>query len=818
MKSKLFIVALQSLIAASTTQMLHAGSHTWSGATSGLWSVAGNWSAGGRPTNGESPLHLTFPSGALRYITTNDITGLQLDSLTINTFGYDFFASPGKSLTLKSGTNIFCNDNASFDVSFPFVLSGTNYIKVGTNVEMTINGPISGNGALAKIGIGQLNFHDTPANSYTGATLVLLGTLQCKRGISAQTPAIAVPGPLVIGTSNAVPNGAGVHCLYSDQIQNNVTPTILSSGALYLESGVVQTVSSLILVGGYTSGAVNTLLTLRGNILADATDAECGIYGPLSLGGTNRSFDVGGSGFRSLHIAGAIRDGGNNAGFIKTGGGTLELAASNTYGGLTIIQQGQLVMSHPFALGSTNGGTIISNGASIRLLFSFAVGAEPLTLNGSGFLGNGAIYADEFNNSWAGPVTLATDSVVQVLTSQGAVTFLGPIIGPGGFQQIGKGKVVFSGTSTNTFAGPTVLLSGRLELSKTNATAIPSALFIGDNETPTNNSIVQIVRSNQIADLAPVTILHSGLLNFDPISSPSETIGSLNGSGLISLGLSTLTVGANNSDSVFDGNIGGVGFVPLVKTGFGTLTLNGTNTCSGTTTVNGGKLMVNGVLPGFLKIDLLSFVGGTGTVGHVTGGLAHLAPGNSVGRMTTGNLTLFNGSSSLDVQLNGTTPAVNYDQLNVAGSVNLTNPTLNVAMNFVGAPGNQYVIVANDGSDPVVGIFKGLPEGTNFMVGAAQFQITYKGGSGSNDVVLTQITAPGSLQFGGITKLGNGSIQLSGIGVPAASYTIEANTNLSTTNWMNIGIANADPQTGALSFTDPNATSFPTRFYRFRGN
>lgn len=61
----------------------HAGSHTWSGAVNGLWSVAGNWSAGGAPAGGEAPLNLTFPAGAMLLNSTNDVAGLQLDSLKI---------------------------------------------------------------------------------------------------------------------------------------------------------------------------------------------------------------------------------------------------------------------------------------------------------------------------------------------------------------------------------------------------------------------------------------------------------------------------------------------------------------------------------------------------------------------------------------------------------------------------------------------------------------------------------------------------------------------------------------------------------------
>lgn len=45
-------------------------------------------------------------------------------------------------------------------------------------------------------------------------------------------------------------------------------------------------------------------------------------------------------------------------------------------------------------------------------------------------------------------------------------------------------------------------------------------------------------------------------------------------------------------------------------------------------------------------------------------------------------------------------------------------------------------------------------------------------------------------------------------------YTLWANPNLKTTNWLNIGTATANGS-GLLQFTDQNATNFPMRFYRF---
>ena len=63
--------------------------------------------------------------------------------------------------------------------------------------------------------------------------------------------------------------------------------------------------------------------------------------------------------------------------------------------------------------------------------------------------------------------------------------------------------------------------------------------------------------------------------------------------------------------------------------------------------------------------------------------------------------------------------------------------------------------------------------------------------------------------------LADGQIQLAGSGMPNASYDVQANTNLSTTNWLWISTIQADAN-GLLTVTDTNAANFPQRFYRFK--
>lgn len=73
--------------------------------------------------------------------------------------------------------------------------------------------------------------------------------------------------------------------------------------------------------------------------------------------------------------------------------------------------------------------------------------------------------------------------------------------------------------------------------------------------------------------------------------------------------------------------------------------------------------------------------------------------------------------------------------------------------------------------------------------------------------------AAGSL-INGLSRQPNGSYLLYGTGVVNVTYTVLANTNLATTNWIPIGTATAGAL-GALQYFDSNAPNFRQRFYRF---
>ena len=80
----------------------------------------------------------------------------------------------------------------------------------------------------------------------------------------------------------------------------------------------------------------------------------------------------------------------------------------------------------------------------------------------------------------------------------------------------------------------------------------------------------------------------------------------------------------------------------------------------------------------------------------------------------------------------------------------------------------------------------------------------FAGNNGAAASTISGITKPATISSATITGLGGSAI----------SYTLQANTNLATATWVNIGSATAAAG-GSLQFTDPNAPNFQQRFYRF---
>jgi uncharacterized repeat protein (TIGR01451 family) len=180
----------------------------------------------------------------------------------------------------------------------------------------------------------------------------------------------------------------------------------------------------------------------------------------------------------------------------------------------------------------------------------------------------------------------------------------------------------------------------------------------------------------------------------------------------------------------------------LTKEGAGTLELDADNTYAGTTTVNGGLLLVDGTQSGSPVVVNGGTLAGHGQVGptRVNPG-GHLAPENDAGGTPSlftvaGGLTLTDGAF-FDVHLNGFNRGSGYGSVQTRGPLDLGGATLNATFGFDPGVVGNFLILDPLAGGPVQGTFAMIPEGG--LLPGVQFGrcfgVTYQGGDG-NDVLI----------------------------------------------------------------------------------
>jgi fibronectin-binding autotransporter adhesin len=283
-------------------------------------------------------------------------------------------------------------------------------------------------------------------------------------------------------------------------------------------------------------------------------------------------------------------------GLTKTGSGTLLLAGTNTYSGITDLQEGTLLISKPAALGSSFlefdggvfggvGGPLIINNDLILNSDSTIAGSADLTFTGNLYLQGGPrtlTFLNPGQTIFAGPNLFLGDQNKQgtftLDVSGGTVSIFSVIqngVGARADSMIKEGSGTLILTGNNTFTGPLQLNAGTLILGNDFAAGL-GALVLGDGVTiGATNGPRTIANSLTIA--GNITFAGPDSLTF----LDSFNLG----------GHRTFTV---LNTTTFEGRISGGGTSSLTKNGPGTLVLagSGNNTFGGGLTVNAGTLLL----------------------------------------------------------------------------------------------------------------------------------------------------------------------------------------------------------------------------------
>ena len=381
--------------------MAYATDVSWNGSSTTAWGTKQNWSTNNVPTSTDNAkFNTAFTNQPTIGSTPTTVGGIWLTtgvgaSVTIG--GTATLTLASNTINGTAGRGILMDNTSAFTLTIncPILLgaaqtwvnSSSNLLTVGavdlSTFALTINstggtsvtGIVSGSGSITKSGTGTLTLSGT--NTYTGTTTVSAGILNVQN-------ASGLGGT---GTGTTVSSGATL------QLQGGIsigaeTLSISGTGAAGQNGALVNVSGTNNYAGLLTLGAAATISSDSGTL--NLTNA-----GTITGAGFGLTLTGAGSG----SIASII---GTTSGTLtKSGTGTWTLTGANTYTGSTSINAGILNIQNATALGTTFSGTTIASGATLQLQGGITIGAETLTLSGTGAAGQtGALVNVSGTNSY----------------------------------------------------------------------------------------------------------------------------------------------------------------------------------------------------------------------------------------------------------------------------------------------------------------------------------------------------------------------------------------------------------------------------------
>jgi len=459
------------------------------------------------------------------------------------------------------------------------------------------------------------------------------------------------------------------------------------------------------------------------------------------------------------------------AGFTKSGAGTLTLAVTNTYTGPTVISAGTLNYSSATQTvpGIISGSGALSESSGTLTLSAINTYTGGTTVNGGtlnlGIGGSSGTVRNVLNVNPGATVNLTVGDALGYPPGSTVTTI--NIIG-GTLNNSSGGNEAFT-TAFNLMGGTISSSGGYYNLNGASA--------------PINSIATNVVSTIS----APLGFRASGLV--------------------ISTAAGTVPSGIDLNISGVMGDLQGSGFT-WTKSGAGTLSLSGLNTNTGTVTISGGKLLVNGSIKSPATVASSGTLGGKGFInGAVTvqsGGT--LSPGTnstSISSLTVSNSVTLQAGSTNQLTIRKTAPMTN-DVLRVTGSLVCSGTLLVTNLSGTLADGDSFKIFNATSYNGIFTTYN-LP--------------TLGIGLGWNTTNLTMngtisVIATAAPKFASLVQRSDGNFQFNGTGVAGVTNELDAANNLSPPIvWVFVSNAVAD-QFGLFQLMDLQATNYLQRFYR----
>jgi autotransporter-associated beta strand protein len=626
-------------------------------------------------TNNTGVTGYTVQSGAKLSMNKSSADAIQ-STLTINSGGTAEFAASNQ---LGSGANIansgtLATGSGSLTDSFNSLVSSGNITGNGTLTASTYT--LSGGTVDANLG---------------GGTLTVTGDTTLNGASSAGTVAVSGSGTdLTLGNSaNRLATGADVTVALGSSIAFGANQTLASiketgvnnGGTLSIASGATLTINgankgtllqgSISGQGGLTVAASgDTSLNLYGTQSYTGTTTVSG--GKLSTGVAMSTAAISVSGGEFETTADNVL--GNSVG-VTIDGGTFTVGGSDTIGvlsgsgGTLSLGSGKTLTSSFDSAANSFAGTITGAGVFVKAGTGTLTLSGVNTYSGGTLLNGGTLDADNSSAFGTGSVTVGSGTTLDLLSHN--ITNL--IVNNGG-------TISAAGTVSNVDAeaGTTTISGANSTVTQVSGTA---TVNVNASDVAVNSITGGTVNSGAsgtgmaVASVSSAATVNVGGANARVATMSGGTVNA-NAAGLVvtnynggNIAVSNgLTVGLRGGSS--SGVISGSGGV--TKQSAGTLTLSGVNTYSGATTVEAGKLVVNGSIVSATTVQSGAALGGSGTLASATiqsGGT--IDPGNSPGTLTLTNGLTWNGGGNYNWQIYDAegTAGTDWDLIAVTGGV-----------------------------------------------------------------------------------------------------------------------------------------------------
>ncbi|GAA2838004.1 autotransporter-associated beta strand protein [Aminobacter aminovorans] len=693
-------------------------------------------------------------------------TAVNAGTLRLATGGSLLF---GKDLSVAWGATFDLNGKAQTIGR----LTGTGAVALGAgaltvglgDVSSTFAGATSGSGSLAKVGSGLLTL--TGANTHSGGTTVSGGQLQIGDGGASGSLA----GNVELASSTTLSFNRAGTLTFGGVISGGGTVTMLGGGTTILAADNTYSNGTEIYSG--------TLQLGNGGTTGSVLGAISNYNGTLAV---NRS--------DTYTLANSIS---GNGGFSQNGTGKTILTGTNSFLGGIAVNAGTLNVGNASALGSGSSAIDVAANATLEIDGEMSINTRALRLNGIGANGKGALHTVSGESSAMTRASLSGTALVLTEADTGIV-FFGGVDGNGhrltvngsgrtgiwglsgaGTELVktGSGRLLMRGPSTHT--GGTYIDGGTLEVDGSGGLGTGTVTFGGAatlhganawlenafdlDAAATLDTDTYMLLNGAISGSGSLVKTGSGELTLNGVNSYSG--GTTIAAGKLILGNgdpATLGSGAvvNNAmlvlnrdgDFTLGNSFSGTG--TMEKYGYGTLTLSGPNTMSGTTSLFGGTLQI-----------------GDGTSGGGIGSNSVVALNDSTLAFNRSNQVTFNGilSGTGGLAQKGSGTTVLSGENSYTGTTSVIGGTLQVGdgatSGKLGSGNVQNAGTLSFNRSDIVTV-------ANAISGTGTFEQV-----GSGTTILT-----GTSSYTGATRVSAGKLVVNGSIASSSSVTVDAGATI----------------------------------------